>query len=272
MTALWLRRILFGDSVAIVYDTPQTYAEFTALIDGIDWPADCNLQAAAYYDMMARLFALSNGWMSLSPIRLHLVQDAQPSLNDWQTAWEKAGYTLPIVGNVVGLHESKTLEVREVADYLWYGGKMIQYRARWFQGSTELTAAIPYVAQTALGTSEAKLFDIPVNMKGDGWVDFSANMTAVYTTTDTAVRWRTSQEASNSTYTLHPTRNTTLTQFLTGMVHGVMEYKTLTRIVTPIVGNLEVWARKEASTVTLGNQDVLLFMDYIPGFVEATYD
>lgn len=256
----------------MAYPTPESYAEFTALIDGITWPASCPLQAAAYYDMMSRIDAISLGWQQLQPIRLHLVKDEQPNLNDWQTVWEQSGRTLPISGKVVGIHESKTLDTREVAEYLWYDGQMIQYRARWFPGSVETTAPIPYVLQTALGTSEAKIFDIPINMKQDGWLEFSADMTAIYTTTDTAVRWRTSQEGANSTYSLLPTRITTLTQLVTGMVHALMEYKTLSRLGSAFVGNLELWSRKEASTVTLGNEDTLLFLDYIPGVVEAIYD
>ena len=116
--------------------------------------------------------------------------------------------------------------------------------------------------------------DIPVSMKLAGWITLTTPVAAIFTTTDTAVRFRSSKGAANSTYGLVRTKNTTLdaTTLTNGMVHTYLWLRALTRDNTPFVGNLEIWVRKEASTVTFGNQNPLLFLDYLPGFMEVIYD
>jgi hypothetical protein len=256
----------------MAYATPTTYAEFMTLIDGIAWTIDCNQQGAKWADLIERVRAIHLGLEALQPVRLHVIKDESPSLNDWQTAWVDSGRELPISGNVLGLHESYTLDEREIGKYFWHEGEMRPMYARWWRGSTELVNPFPSSNIASLGTSEQKVFEFPLSMKRAGWINFLTPLAAVYTTTDTAVRWRTSQEATNSTYSLLRTRINTLTAMIPAMVHGLIRYGLLTRFATAFVGNIELWARKEASTVAIGSEDTLTFLDYLPSHVEIVYD
>lgn len=256
----------------VTYTTPVTEAEFDTLINGISWPNNCEDHAAAYADLLARLRAIVLGWQALNTIRLHVAKDDAPTLNDWQTAWTRTGRELPITGNVMGLHTSLTTTPAEYGEYFWKDGEMKPLRARWWQGSTEFINTFPSSHVASLGTSEQKVFEFPVAMKRPGWIDFVTPLSVVYTTTDTAVRWRTSQETANTTYGLLRTRINTLTAMVPAMVHAIVNYAMPSRLSSAFTGNIEFWARKEASTVEIGSQDTLTFLDYLPNHAEITYD
>jgi hypothetical protein len=269
MTAPKSKHTSFGDNV-VTYATPTTYTEFVSLIDGIEeWPTDCNQQAGAFYDLIARINALEQGWVNLQGIHLHVVQDAQPNLNDWQTAWEKAGYTLPITGNVYGLHESQTLSEREVGEYIWYDGKMQPAHARYWQGSSEITK--PFYAEPADGaltgsvtTTEAKKFDLPVSMKAAGWVLFHM---AVSVGGGTYLAWRTNFEAAAAQYRMVAP----LHSFLQNDLYYFLDYRPRARQATPYVGNIEIWASAGANA-TFNTSYLLKHLNTLPGWMELIYD
>jgi hypothetical protein len=252
----------------VTYATPSTPEEFTELIDGIQWPADCNLQAAAYYDLLARLQALEAGWDGLQSITLSLVQDTQPTLNDWQMAWVDAGYELPISGNVYGVHETRTLETREVGEYVWINGAMTRMGARWFFGSMELS--VPFKStfnNNSVSTTEAKLTEFAVSMKKPGWLDFTMFVIQVGFATDTWIQWRTSFESANTTYLTSRSR-------LAGVGEAVFTpWRYISdHLASAFSGTLEVWVRRSGAATVVSLQDTLNYHDYNPAYMESIYD
>jgi hypothetical protein len=121
----------------MAYATPTTPSEFTALIDGISWTPDCNRQKAKVVDLMARLEALFEGWNTIFPVSLHIVQDDPPSMNDWQIAWVDSGRELPMTGTITGLWETMT-GTKAAAHYLFIEGEMRPAMSHWWNGSSDV--------------------------------------------------------------------------------------------------------------------------------------
>jgi hypothetical protein len=159
--------------IMVYYETPETEEEFQDLIDLITWPADCNAQPAAMDNILAVVSALKRGWAALQPIRLYVASDATPGLSDWQTAWVSLGYELPISGNVIGLWETITNEVKDSAQYIWIEDDMYPTLARWFNGSSEFIQTTPnmYTNTAALATTYLPLINQPLELKRDAWIE-----------------------------------------------------------------------------------------------------
>jgi hypothetical protein len=176
---------------------PETFAEFQALIDSISWPVDCVDWKQAANDLLEILEALRLGWMALQPVRLYLVSDSNPTLADWQSAWLKKGYELPISGNVLGLWEDNN---GHSMSYAWVKEQMLPLRAYWWKGSTQLIASTPGMMSnsTSLTTTETQLLNQTWTLDRDAYIE------AIYgasraTDTTTTLQWRASVDAANST-------------------------------------------------------------------------
>lgn len=248
-----------------VYATPVTAADFDTLIDGIVWSTDPNDHTANAEDLLDRIRAINLGWQGLQPVILVVAQDDPPTLNDWQTAWKDSGRTLPISGNVRGMYVSASSVNRSAAEYIFDNGDMVPMQARWWQGSVEATLNLTNLLGSAsMGTSDSLQFSLPIKMRKGGWTSFVMLMAAASTTLP-LLRWRTSREASGYTYAILPA---------TAASNNVEVYHGTTRDSSPLVGTLDIYARKEAGSdaAITGYVQVNLSIDTIPGYMRHVYD
>lgn len=182
----------------VYYATPVLESEFDDLIALIVWPTDCNAQPGAIETILAVISALKRGFQALAPVRLHVASDTPPGLADWQTAWIKLGYELPISGNVVGIWETITLEEKDTAQFVWLEGEMRPTLARWPNGSSEffLTTPSMYTNTTTIGTSYATQISHPLTLKRPAYIYADYAQASISGSTD-FIQWQSTLDGAS---------------------------------------------------------------------------
>lgn len=250
-----------------VYATPATEADFTSLIDGIEWSTDPNDNTANAQDLLDRIRAIYLGWQYLQPVNLLVVQDTPPSLNDWQTAWKDTGRSLPITGNVRGTFVTASSINRYMAEYIFDNGEMLPMQSRWWQGSVEVTQSLAnQITPANLTSSESIVYTPVIRMRKAGWTSLVMLMGTTATTLP-LVRWRTSRESTNYTYGIISAPTTTASTNLE-VYHGP------TRDNSPLNGTLDLYETREAGSdaAVVGYAQVNYGLDAVPGYMRHVYD